>query len=87
MIPAINISPFYSRIKFLFTEFTDLNNFVLPDKLYYTTQNICKVLNIYPDTFRYKLKAAYYLEPGKVGGKRRFSEQDIRKIIQLAQRK
>jgi hypothetical protein len=63
--------PYFKRPK------TPLNDLGLPIKQYYTTRDICKVLNIYPDTFHYRLKVGYYPEPRKVGGKRRFSEQDI----------
>jgi predicted site-specific integrase-resolvase len=55
-------------------------------KNYYTTKDSCKVLNIKPDTFRYRLRKGYYLEPRKVGSKRRFSETNIREIVQIAKK-
>jgi predicted site-specific integrase-resolvase len=45
------------------------------------------VLDIKPDTFRKRIRLGRYPEAIKVGGKRRFSEKDIRKIIQITQEK
>ena len=59
-----------------------VNNLGLPVKQYYTTGDICKVLAVKPDTFRARLRVAKYPEPIKVGGKRRFSEEEVRNIIQ-----
>ena len=61
-----------------------LNNLGLPIKKYYTTKDVGKVLNMKPDTFRYRLKVGYYPESRKIGGKRKFSERDIHKIVQMA---
>jgi len=60
-----------------------LNELGLQKRDYYTTQDLCKVLNLHPDTFRYRLRVGHYPEPERVGGKRRFSEQDIREIVQI----
>ncbi len=59
-----------------------INNLGLPVKQYYTTGDICKVLAVKPDTFRARLRVAKYPEPIRVAGKRRFSEEEVRNIIQ-----
>jgi len=40
-----------------------LNDLGLPIKEYYTTKDLCKVLNIKLDTFRYRIRAGNYTEP------------------------
>jgi len=59
------------------------HNLGLSEKKYYTIKDLCKVLNLKPDIFRYRLRAGYYPEPIKVNGKRRFSEQNIREIVKI----
>jgi hypothetical protein len=58
-----------------------LNGLGLPIKEYYTTGDVCKVLKIKPDTFRHRLKKGYYHEPMKMGNKRKFTEMEIREIL------
>jgi hypothetical protein len=53
------------------------NDFGLQIKSYYTTRDVCKVLELRADTLRYRFRSGIYPEPEKVGGKRRFSESDI----------
>lgn len=60
-----------------------LNALGLPIRDYYTTQDVCKLLKIKPDTFRNRLERRYYPEPKKVGGKRRFSEMEIREMLKI----
>ena len=60
---------------------TPLNELGLELKDYYMTCDVCKVLNIKPDTLRHRIRRGYYPETARVGGKRRFSERDIRKIV------
>ena len=62
---------------------TALNEFNIPKRNYYTTQDVCKVLGIKPDTFRYRLRKKYYPEPIKVNEKRRFTVQNIREIVKI----
>ncbi|MFH1673719.1 MAG: helix-turn-helix domain-containing protein [Pseudomonadota bacterium] len=85
-----HIYPNYLRIlvdpPYLKTPKPVINPLGLPVKPYYTTQDLCKVLNIVPDTLRYRFKAGYYPEPGKVGNKRRFAEKDIRDIIKITEK-
>ena len=61
---------------------TPVNDLGLPEKDYYTTADVCKLLGISPDTFRYRMKQGYYPDVERVGGKRRFNEEEIREIIQ-----
>ena len=51
-------------------------------KEYCTTADLCKVLNIKPDTFRYRIRTGKYPEAKKVGGKRRFTEMEIQEILE-----
>ena len=53
-------------------------------KNYYTTGDICKALRINPDTLRYRIRAGIYPETPKVGGRRVFTEEQIREIQSLA---
>ena len=59
-----------------------LNDLGLPAKDYYTTADLCKVLNIKPDTLRHRLRNGRYPESLKVGGKRRFTEIEIQDILE-----
>jgi len=60
------------------------NDLGLLKKNYYTTKDLCKVLKLKPDTFRYRLRKGYSPEPARMGGKRRFTDKEIRKIIRFA---
>jgi hypothetical protein len=60
---------------------TPLNDFGLSKREYYTTADLCKIIGIKPDTFRYRIKKEYYHEPMKFGKKRRFTEKDIWEIL------
>jgi hypothetical protein len=55
----------------------------LPIKDYYTTQDLCKILNISPYTLRYRLKAGHYPSPMREGGKSIFTDNEIREIIKI----
>jgi hypothetical protein len=85
-----HIYPTYLRIlvdpPYLKTPKPVINHLGLPVKPYYTTQDLCKVLNIMADTLRYRFKAGYYPEPVKAGNKRRFAEKDIRDIIKITEK-
>ena len=74
----IKVHPSYKKVPEL-----RLNDLGLPEKEYYTTQDICKVLGIIPDTFRYRLRRGIYPEVKKVGGKRCFSLQEARQIVKI----
>ena len=61
-----------------------INDLGLPEREYYTTADICKVLNLLPDTFRYRLRAGRYPEPKtKAGNKRRFTIDEVREIVRI----
>ena len=63
---------------------TPENDLRLPYKDYYTAKDICKVLRIKPDTFRDRLSKGHYPEPkARVGGKRRFTETEIREMAKI----
>jgi len=59
------------------------HNLGLSEKNYCTIKDLCKVLNLKPDIFRYRMRAGYYSEPARIGGKRRFTEEESRKIIRF----
>jgi len=71
--------PYFKRPK------TPLNDLSLPVKNYYTTGDICKVLNIKPDTFRQRIYRGFYPEFQKIAGKRKFSEEQIKGLIRLTE--
>lgn len=75
-LPMISISymPFDPPPTYLKPPETPVNNLNLPIKNYYTTQDLCKVLNIKPGK---------YPEAKKVGGKRRFTIEQVREILQI----
>ena len=60
-----------------------LNEFGLPIKKSYETADVCKVLNIVPDTFRQRIHRGYYPEFSKINGKRQYTLQNIRALIQI----
>ncbi|MCD6294622.1 MAG: MerR family transcriptional regulator [Deltaproteobacteria bacterium] len=48
------------------------------------TPDVCKVLDLQPDTLRYRLRKGTYPEPKqKAGDKRRFTVEEIKEIIQI----
>jgi len=57
----------------------------LPIKPNYTTQDICSILKIHPDTFRYRLRRGHDPESEKVGGKRRFTIDQIKEILKTTE--
>jgi hypothetical protein len=60
-----------------------LNDLGLPLKEYYTTGDICTALNMKSDTFRARIRAGFYPEVEKIGGRRRFTEAQMRELIQI----
>jgi len=61
-----------------------LNDLGLPDKELYTTGDICRILDMHLDTFRYRLRSGIYPEPKqRAGDKRRFTKDEIKKIVQI----
>ena len=62
-----------------------INDLGLPKKDYYTTKDVCKVLGIKQDTFKYRIKVGYYPETIRVGGKRRFTTEQITDLIDLTE--
>jgi len=64
-----------------------INDLGLPEKEYYTTGDLSKVLSIKPDTLRYRLRKGYYPEPERVGGKRQFTEAELKDIINISRMK
>jgi hypothetical protein len=49
----------------------------------HTTSDVCQVLGMHPDTFRYRLRNGWYPETGRVEDKRRFTEEQIRDILKI----
>lgn len=62
-----------------------INDLGLQVKDYYTTADLCKVLNLKPDTFRYRIRTGKYPEAKKVGGKRRFTVMEIQEILETTE--
>ena len=62
----------------------ELNQLGLPEKEYYTTGDLCRLLGLHPDTFRYRFKAGIYPEPNKRSGdKRRFTKEEVKEIVRI----
>jgi len=74
----IPVGPPYQKISEIET-----NEFGLPVKEYYSTGEVCQVLGIKLDTFRFRLRKGYYPESERVGGKRRFTLSHIKNIIEM----
>ena len=49
------------------------------------TCDVCKVLNIKPDTFRQRIYRGYYPEFGKIGVKRIFTLEQIMELLRLTE--
>lgn len=62
---------------------TALNDLGLPKKDYYTTQDLCKFLSIRPDTFRQRIYRGHYPEFPKINGKRKYTLENIKELIEL----
>jgi len=62
-----------------------LNDLFLSNKPYYFTQDVCKVLNISPDTFRARIYRGYYPEYQKFGVKRIFTLEEIKDLIRISE--
>lgn len=64
-----------------------LNELGLPDKEFYTTGDLCGLLNLHPDTFRYRLRKGIYPEPEKrAGDKRRFSYEEVLEMVRITKK-
>jgi len=62
----------------------ELNDLGLPEQELYTTGDICKLLDLHLDTFRYRLRSGIYPEPKqRAGDKRRFTKDEVKKIEQI----
>jgi hypothetical protein len=64
---------------------TPKNELGLPNKPYYFTRDVCKVLNVSPDTFRARIYAGHYPEYGKIGVKRIFTLDQIKELIRITE--
>ena len=63
---------------------SDLNELGLPEKELYTTADVCEVLGLHQDTFRYRLRTEIYPEPKKRSGdKRRFRKEEVVEIVRI----
>ena len=86
-----HIHPKYQKIPvnppYLKTYKPPINDLGLPEKEYFTTWDICKILNLLPDTFRYRLRIGKYPEPKqKAGGKRMFTIDEVKEIARISGR-
>jgi hypothetical protein len=62
-----------------------LNDLGLPVKPYYFTQDVCKILNILPDTFRQRIYRGYYPEYEKIGVKRIYTLEQIKELVKITE--
>jgi hypothetical protein len=74
----IPVNPPYLR-----TLKTPINDLGLPNKPYYMTQDVCKVLKILPGTFRQRIYRGDYPEFEKFGVKRIFTLEQIKDLIKI----
>ena len=64
----------------------NLNEFGLPIKEFYTTRDICGLLGLHQDTFRYRLRTGIYPEPKiRFGDKRRFTKYEIKQLVRITE--
>lgn len=62
----------------------ELNDLGLPEKEYYTTGDLCRLLDLHPDTFRYRIRAGIYPEAKKrLEDKRRFTYEEVLEIVRI----
>ena len=62
----------------------ELNELGLRDKEFYTTGDLCRLLDLHPDTFRYRLSSGIYPEAeNRSGDKRRFTYEEVREIVRI----
>jgi hypothetical protein len=63
-----------------------LNELGLLQKEFYTTKDLCEILDLHPDTLRYRLRKGIYPEPKKrAGDKRRFTLDEIKELIKITE--
>ena len=60
-----------------------MNDLGFKQKDYYMTCDVCKVLKITPDTFRQRIYRGDYPEFQKIGVKRIFTLEQIKKLIAI----
>ena len=63
---------------------TPLNSLGIPDKPYYRTTDVCALLGIKPELFRYRLYTGQYPEFPRDGKGRRFSFEDLQILMRLS---
>jgi hypothetical protein len=56
---------------------------LIPEKTRYRTADICEILGISPDLFRWRVLSGKYAEVKKDGRGRIFALEDIDKLIQI----
>lgn len=62
----------------------DLNELGLPEKEFYTTVELCRLLDLTPDTFRYRHRSGIYHEAeNRSGDKRQFSFNEVAEIVRI----
>lgn len=62
----------------------ELNDLGLPDKEFYTTGDLFRLLDLHPDTFRYRLRSGIYPEAkNRSGDKRRFTYEEVVEIMRI----
>ena len=49
------------------------------------TRDVCNVLNIKSDTFRFSIRAGFYPETQKIAGKRIFTFEQIKELIGITE--
>jgi hypothetical protein len=62
-----------------------LNLLGIPEKPRYRTADVCTVLGIKPELFRYRLYTQKYPEFERDGKGRLFSIEDLRKLIEISE--
>lgn len=62
-----------------------LNSLGIPEKRYYRTTDVCSVLGIKPELFRYRLYTGKYPEFPRDRKGRLFTPDDLRLLLELSQ--
>jgi len=62
----------------------EMNYLGLPEKEFYTTGDLCRLLDLHPDRFRYRLRSGIYPEAeNRSGNKRRFSYKEVFEFVRI----
>ncbi len=61
---------------------TTINEYGIPKKSWYSTSDVCSILKLHPDTFRYRVRQGHYKDHyARKGDKRIYTINDITYLV------